>query len=212
MAAKISPTGSDALLVVDVQHDFCKGGALAVPNGDEVVPVINELAARFTHVIVTQDWHPPDHTSFASQHDGAEPFQTIELNYGEQVLWPDHCVRHSAGAEFHDQLSVANCELIVRKGFRRQIDSYSAFFENDRKTPTGLNGYLRERGLDRLFVVGLATDFCVRFSAVDSRTLGFDVVLVEDACRGIDNDGSLDAAMREMRDAGVTIVESGAIG
>ncbi len=212
MAAKISPTGSDALLVVDVQHDFCKGGALAVPNGDEVVPVINELAARFTHVIVTQDWHPPDHTSFASQHDGAEPFQTIELNYGEQVLWPDHCVRHSAGAEFHDQLSVANCELIVRKGFRRQIDSYSAFFENDRETPTGLNGYLRERGLDRLFVVGLATDFCVRFSAVDSRTLGFDVVLVEDACRGIDNDGSLGAAMREMRDAGVTIVESGAIG
>lgn len=209
MAAKISPVGSDVLLVVDVQHDFCKGGALAVPNGDEVVPVINDLADRFAHVVVTQDWHPPHHTSFASQHDGSEPFQTITLEYGEQVLWPDHCVQHSAGADFHDKLTVANCELIVRKGFRREIDSYSAFFENDRRTPTGLNGYLRERELTRLFITGLATDFCVRYSAVDARNQGFEVMLVEDACRGIDNDGSLVEAMREMKDVGVTIVQSG---
>ena len=211
MAAKISQVGNDALLVVDVQNDFCKGGTLAVPSANEVVPVINDLADRFAHTIITQDWHPPDHTSFASQHDGSEPYQTITLGYGEQVLWPDHCVQHSAGAEFHDKLAVTNCELIVRKGFRREIDSYSAFFENDHKTPTGLGGYLRERELTRLFVTGLATDFCVRFSAVDARAQGFEVMLVEDACRGIDSDGSMDAAMREMNDVGVTIIESNSI-
>ncbi len=212
MAAKISPVGNDVLLVVDVQNDFCKGGTLAVPSGNEVVPVINELADLFAHTIITQDWHPPDHTSFASQHDGSEPYQTITLDYGEQVLWPDHCVQQSAGAEFHDKLAVANCELIVRKGFRREVDSYSAFFENDHKTPTGLGGYLRERELTRLFVTGLATDFCVRFSAVDARSQGFEVMLVEDACRCIDNDGSMDAAMREMNDVGVTFIESNSIG
>ncbi len=212
MAAKISPVGNDVLLVVDVQNDFCKGGTLAVPSSNEVVAVINDLADRFAHTIITQDWHPPDHNSFASQHDGLEPYQTITLDYGEQVLWPDHCVQHSAGAEFHDKLAVANCELILRKGFRREIDSYSAFFENDRKTPTGLNGYLRERGLTRLFVTGLATDFCVRFSALDARAQGFEVMLVEDACRGIDNDGSMEAAMCEMNDVGVTIIESNSIG
>ena len=212
MAAKISQVGNDALLVVDVQNDFCKGGTLAVPSANEVVPVINDLADRFAHTIITQDWHPPDHTSFASQHDGSEPYQTITLGYGEQVLWPDHCVQHSAGAEFHDKLAVTNCELIVRKGFRREIDSYSAFFENDHKTPTGLGGYLRERELTRLFVTGLATDFCVRFSAVDARSQGFEVMLVEDACRCIDNDGSMDAAMREMNDVGVTFIESNSIG
>ena len=211
MAAKISPVGNDVLLVVDVQNDFCKGGTLAVPSGNEVVPVINDLADRFAHTIITQDWHPPDHTSFASQHDGSEPYQTITLDYGDQVLWPDHCVQHSAGAEFHDKLVVAKCELIVRKGFRREIDSYSAFFENDRKTPTGLNGYLRERELTRLFVTGLATDFCVRFSAVDARAQGFEVMLVEDACRCIDSDGSMDAAMREMNEVGVTIIDSNSI-
>ena len=211
MAAKISQVGNDALLVVDVQNDFCKGGTLAVPSANEVVPVINDLADRFAHTIITQDWHPPDHTSFASQHDGSEPYQTITLGYGEQVLWPDHCVQHSAGAEFHDKLAVTNCELIVRKGFRREIDSYSAFFENDHKPPTGLGGYLRERELTRLFVTGLATDFCVRFSAVDARAQGFEVMLVEDACRGIDSDGSMDAAMREMNDVGVTIIESNSI-
>ena len=212
MAATISPTASDVLLVIDVQPDFCAGGALAVPDGDAVVPVINRLAGRFAHAVATQDWHPPDHLSFASQHDGAAPFQTVELDYGAQVLWPDHCVQRSAGAALHDGLSLPHCELIVRKGFRRHIDSYSAFFENDRETPTGLNGYLRERGLTRLFAVGLATDFCVRYSAVDGCRLGFDVVLVADACRAIDTDGSLDAAMREMGEAGVAIAESSAIG
>ena len=212
MASTMTPTDNDVLLVVDVQNDFCKGGTLEVPHGDKVVPVINELGRRFRHVIVTQDWHPTDHTSFASQHAGAQPYQTIKVDYGDQVLWPDHCVQHSAGAEFHDKLAVANCELIIRKGYRRAIDSYSAFFENDQKTPTGLSGYLRERGLKRLFVTGLATDFCVRFSAVDGRAAGFEVVLIEDACRGIDNDGSMDDAMQAMKEAGVALSESSQVG
>ena len=208
MASQITPIGTDVLLVIDVQNDFCKGGTLEVPRGDDVVGVINVLSSRFQHAIVTQDWHPNDHTSFASQHAGAEPFQMIDVDYGEQLLWPDHCIQHSAGAEFHDKLKVANCELIIRKGYRRTIDSYSAFFENDRKTPTGLTGYLRERGLTRLFVTGLATDFCVRFSAIDGRAQGFDVVLLEDACRGIDNNGSMADAMREMADVGVVSADS----
>jgi len=208
MASQITATGTDVLLVIDVQNDFCKGGTLEVPRGDDVVGVINELSSRFQHVVVTQDWHPNDHTSFATQHAGAEPFQMIDVDYGEQLLWPDHCIQHSPGADFHDKLKVANCELIIRKGYRRTIDSYSAFFENDRKTPTGLTGYLRERGLTRLFVTGLATDFCVRFSAVDGRAQGFDVVLLEDACRGIDNNGSMAEAMREMADVGVVSADS----
>ena len=208
MASRITPTGTDVLLVIDVQNDFCKGGSLEVPRGDEVVSVINNVSSRFQHAIVTQDWHPDGHTSFASQHAGAEPFQTIDLDYGEQVLWPDHCIQHSAGADFHDKLAVANCELIIRKGYRRTIDSYSAFFENDRQTSTGLTGYLRERGLNRLFVTGLATDYCVRYSAVDGRAQGFDVVLLEDACRGIDNNGSMADAMREMAEVGVELADS----
>ncbi|HZB93288.1 MAG TPA: bifunctional nicotinamidase/pyrazinamidase [Stellaceae bacterium] len=194
---------SDLLLVVDVQNDFCPGGALAVPDGDRVVPVVNRLADRFAHVALTQDWHPPGHRSFASAHPGRKPFETIALAYGAQTLWPDHCVAGTPGAAFHPRLHVPHAELVLRKGFRREIDSYSAFYENDRTTPTGLAGYLRERGFARLFLAGLATDFCVHYSAIDARRCGFSVVLVEDGCRAIDLDGSLDAAMRAMAEAGV---------
>jgi nicotinamidase/pyrazinamidase len=201
----------DVLLVVDVQNDFCPGGALAVARGDEVVPVANRLAERFSHVVMTQDWHPPGHSSFASTHEGRAPFETIALPYGPQTLWPDHCVQGTAGAAFHPDLRLPRAELVIRKGFRPAIDSYSAFFENDRRTPTGLGGYLRERGLERLFLVGLATDFCVRYSAIDARRLGFAVVLVEDGCRAIDLDGSLALAMRAMAAAGVERRASAAV-
>lgn len=199
----LTPAPTDALLVIDVQNDFCPGGALGVPEGDLVVPVINRLADRFDHVLMTQDWHPSDHLSFASSHPGREPFQSIELTYGPQVLWPDHCVQGQTGAAFHPALSLPRCELVLRKGFRRDIDSYSAFQENDRRTPTGLAGYLRERGIRRLFLTGLATDFCVHYSAMDGCAAGFGVVLVEDACRGIDLDGSMDTALENMKAAGV---------
>lgn len=201
--AHASPTENRVLLVVDIQNDFCPGGALAVPGGHEIVPIINKLSRRFAHVILTQDWHREDHLSFASSHPGKKPLERISLSYGEQILWPDHCVERTPGAEFHPQLDVANCELIVRKGYNRDIDSYSAFFENDRRTPTGLTGYLRERGLVRLFIVGLATDFCVAYSALDARRLGFEVTIIEAATRGIDLDGSLATAWREMEAAGV---------
>jgi nicotinamidase/pyrazinamidase len=201
----------DVLLVVDVQNDFCPGGALAVARGDEVVPVANRLAERFSHVVMTQDWHPPGHSSFASTHEGRAPFETIALPYGPQTLWPDHCVQGTAGAAFHPDLRLPRAELVIRKGFRPAIDSYSAFFENDRRTPTGLGGYLRERGLERLFLVGLATDFCVHYSAIDARRLGFAVVLVEDGCRAIDLDGSLALAMRAMAAAGVERSASAAV-
>jgi nicotinamidase/pyrazinamidase len=191
------------LLVVDVQNDFCPGGALAVPGGNEVVPIINDLSRRFDHVVLTQDWHVADHRSFASSHPGKKPLDRVVLPYGEQILWPDHCVQDTPGAEFHPQLAVANCELIIRKGFQRDIDSYSAFFENDRRTPTGLAGYLRERGVTGLFVVGLATDFCVAFSALDARRLGFEVTVIEEGCQAIDVDGSLATAWRDMEQAGV---------
>jgi len=191
------------LLIVDVQNDFCPTGALAVAGGDEVVPVVNELSRQFPHVILTQDWHAPDHLSFASMHPGKRPLERVTLPYGEQILWPDHCVMGTHGAEFHPDLDVANCELILRKGFRREIDSYSAFFENDRRTPTGLAGYLLERGLASLFIAGLATDFCVAYSAVDARKLGFEVTVIEAGCRGIDVGGSLAEAWRQMRAAGV---------
>ncbi|MDQ0472489.1 bifunctional nicotinamidase/pyrazinamidase [Labrys wisconsinensis] len=203
------PTDTDVLLVIDVQNDFCPGGALAVPDGDAVVPAINRLAERFAHVVLTQDWHPAGHSSFASSHPGRAPFSSLAMPYGAQTLWPDHCVQGTDGAAFRPDLAVTRAELIVRKGFRPAIDSYSAFFENDRTTPTGLAGYLRERGLTRVVCVGLATDFCVRFSAEDARRLGFEVVLVEDACRGIDLDGSVAAAMAAMAGAGVTIAASG---
>jgi nicotinamidase/pyrazinamidase len=185
---------SDVLLVIDVQNDFCPGGALAVPGGDEVVPIVNRLASRFANVVLTQDWHPPGHLSFASSHPGRRPFETMTADYGPQVLWPDHCVQGTTGADFHRALSIPHAALVVRKGMRRSIDSYSAFYENDHKTPTGLAGYLRERNLTNIFVAGLAFDFCVRYSAEDARQAGFTVAVIEDACRGIDLDGSASAA------------------
>jgi eukaryotic-like serine/threonine-protein kinase len=197
------PRENRVLLVVDVQNDFCHKGALAVPEADQIVPIVNKLSRRFAHVILTQDWHCEDHLSFASSHPGMKPLEQIELSYGPQILWPDHCVQGTKGAEFHPDLDVQNCELIIRKGYHREIDSYSAFFENDRRTPTGLAGYLRERGLSRIFLVGLAADFCVAYSALDARRLGFDVTVIEGACRGIDVDGSLAAAWQQMLDAGV---------
>lgn len=194
---------TDALVGIDVQNDFCPGGALAVPGGDEVVPVINRLAGRFRHVVLTQDWHPQGHVSFASSHPGRRPFETIQLAYGEQVLWPDHCVPGSRGAEFHPGLDTLPADLVVRKGNDPAIDSYSALYENDHRTSTGLAGYLRERGCRRLFLAGLATDFCVQYSALDARREGFEVFVVEDGVRGIDLQGSLAAAWARMAEAGV---------
>ncbi|MCY1267267.1 nicotinamidase/pyrazinamidase [compost metagenome] len=205
MNTELNPGEHDVLLVTDVQNDFCSGGALAVPGGEDVVPAINRLADSFAHIILTQDWHPPGHLSFASSHQGRAPFETIQVSYGEQTLWPDHCVQGSHGAAFHPDLRLDRAELIIRKGYRAEIDSYSAFCENDRKTPTGLAGYLQERGLHRLFLSGLATDFCVLYSALDARRQGFDVVLLLDACRGLDIDGSLDEAVALMRRAGVEV-------
>ena len=193
----------DVFLIIDVQSDFCPGGALAVADGDAVVPVVNRLADRFQHVVLTQDWHPLRHSSFATSHLGSAPFDTISMPYGQQTLWPDHCVQGTPGAAFHPQLKTERAELVIRKGFRGEIDSYSAFHENDRRTPTGLAGYLRERGLQRIFLAGLATDFCVHYSGVDARQLGFDVVLIEAGCRAIDLAGSLDAAWTGMAAAGV---------
>jgi len=193
----------DVLVIIDVQNDFCPGGALAVADGDAVVPVINRLAGRFDHVVLTQDWHPSGHSSFATSHPGSVPFETIGVAYGQQTLWPDHCVQGTPGAAFHPQLTTERAELVIRKGFRNAIDSYSAFYENDRRTPTGLAGYLRERGVQRIFLTGLATDFCVYYSAVDARRLGFATVLVEAGCRAIDLAGSLDAAWAGMAEAGV---------
>jgi len=196
---------ADALLVVDVQNDFCPGGALAVAGGDEVVAPANALMARFAHVVLTQDWHPPDHRSFASAHPGHRPFETVAMPYGEQTLWPDHCVQGSPGAAFHAELDTRRASLIVRKGTRPAIDSYSTFFENDRRTPTGLGGALRELGVSRVFLCGLATDYCVHYSALDARRLGFEAVVLLDACRAIDLDGSLAAALDAMRQAGVVL-------
>jgi nicotinamidase/pyrazinamidase len=195
----------EVLLVVDMQNDFCPGGALSVPEGDAIIPAVNRLAAQFAHVVLTQDWHPTGHLSFASSHPGRRPFETIEVSYGTQILWPDHCVQGSAGAAFHPGLSVPHAELVLRKGFLREIDSYSAFRENDRCTPTGLASYLHERGFERLILAGLATDFCVLFSAIDAREAGFEVEVATEACRGIDLDGSHARAMRAMAEAGVTI-------
>lgn len=195
-----------ALVVVDVQNDFCPGGALAAPDGDAVVAVINRIAPRFSARVLTQDWHPPGHRSFASSHPGRAPFETTELSYGEQVLWPDHCVQGTAGAAFHPDLVTDGADLVLRKGFRREIDSYSAFYENDRRTPTGLTGYLRTRGVSRLFFAGLATDFCVAYSAIDGAREGFETAVVEDGCRGIDLDGSLADAWARMAAAGVARV------
>jgi nicotinamidase/pyrazinamidase len=194
---------SDVLIVVDVQNDFCPGGALAVPDGDAVVPVVNGLARRFRNVVLTQDWHPRGHLSFASSHPGHKPFETIAAPYGPQVLWPDHCVQGTPGAAFHDALQIPHAALIVRKGTDRAIDSYSALYENDRKTPTGLAGYLREREFSRVFLAGLALDFCVRYSAEDARREGFAVFVIEDGCRGIDVAGSVAATRASFQDLGI---------
>ncbi|MBI2016458.1 MAG: bifunctional nicotinamidase/pyrazinamidase [Candidatus Rokubacteria bacterium] len=207
----MTPGERDGLLVVDVQNDFTPGGALAVAHGDEVVPLVNRLARAFQHVILTQDWHTPGHVSFASSHAGKKPFETIELAYGTQVLWPDHCVQGTPGAEFHRALDVPHAQLIVRKGYRRHVDSYSAFCEADGKTPTGLAGYLRDRGLDHVFLAGLATDFCVAWSALDARKRGFRATVLEDASRAIDTGGSLARAWQSMTAAGVARSPSSAV-
>ncbi len=197
-----------ALIIVDVQNDFCPGGRLAVPNGGEVIPPINKLSSLFPIVVQTQDWHPADHASFASNHEGKEPYETIEMDYGTQVLWPDHCVQGSRGADFHPGLQTLNTHLVIRKGYRSSIDSYSAFYENDHSTTTGLKGFLKEMGAETLFFTGLATDFCVKWSALDAVQEGFQAYLVEDAVRGIDLNGSVDTAMKEMAVAGVRFTTS----
>lgn len=209
--ARFEPTDGDLLLVVDLQNDFCPGGSLAVPEGDAIVPLVNRLTAAFRHVVLTQDWHPAGHASFASSHPGAAPFETVKAAYGAQVLWPDHCVQGTSGAAFHPDLDTTRAELIVRKGYDRAIDSYSALYENDHKTPTGLAGCLRERGIRRVCLCGLATDFCVKWSALDLRREGFEAALVEDACRAIDLDGSLAAARAELQETGVALIASDAL-
>ncbi|PTW59810.1 nicotinamidase/pyrazinamidase [Breoghania corrubedonensis] len=205
------PTERDCLVVIDLQNDFVPGGALAVPDGDAIVPVVDRLLDRFAHVIASQDWHPAGHFSFASAQAGAAAYDTIEAAYGPQTVWPDHCVQGTKGAQFHPGFRAHRAELILRKGYRADIDSYSAFTENDRTTPTGLAGYLRERGFKRVFFCGLATDFCVRWSVEDALKEGFDAVLIEDACRAIDLNGSLNAALAAMDDAGAARIVSNAI-
>ena len=211
MSDKFTIGERDVLLVVDIQNDFCPGGGLAVPRGDEVVPLINSLAGKFAHVVLTQDWHPRRHLSFASSHSGKKPYQTIEVAYGSQVLWPDHCVQGTAGAAFREDLAVRHAELVLRKGYHREIDSYSAFYENDRKTHTGLAGYLRERGFGRVFLAGLAFDFCVRYSAEDACREGFEAIVIEDACRGIDVDGSMAATRMLFSKLGIRCISADAI-
>jgi nicotinamidase/pyrazinamidase len=207
-APRISVGDSDVLIVIDVQNCFVPGGSLAVKEGDQVVPLINRLAKSFKHVVLTQDWHTADHISFASQHPGKKPFETMQLSYGTQVLWPDHCVQGTEGAMLHKGLDIPHAELIIRKGYRREVDSYSAFLEADKKTPTGLGGYLKQRGLKRIFFAGLATDFCVAWSALDARAQGFEALVIEDACRGIDTQGSLAKAWGEMKAASVQRIQS----
>ena len=198
----------DVLLIIDVQNDFCPGGALAVPDGDAVIPVIHRIAPHFEHIILTQDWHPAGHHSFACAHEGKCAFEQVRVSYGDQTLWPDHCVQGTHGADFHPDLNLTRAELILRKGFRPEIDSYSAFFENDRTTPTGLNACLRERGLNRIFLAGLAYDYCVGYSALDARRLGFPVTILRDACRAIDLHGSVAAIEMEFAASGVGLMHS----
>jgi nicotinamidase/pyrazinamidase len=211
MSRPVIPGDKDVLIVVDVQNDFCPGGNLAVPKGDEVVPLINRLARCFPHVLLTQDWHPPGHKSFASSHPGKQPFETTDMPYGEQILWPDHCIQGTAGAAFHPDLDIPHAELVLRKGFRPEIDSYSAFYENDRKSPTGLGGYLRERGLERIFLAGLAFDFCVFYSAEDGHREGFGISVVENACRMIDVQGSAIAARKRLGELSIPLISTEAI-
>jgi nicotinamidase/pyrazinamidase len=199
-------TETDILVVIDVQNDFCFGGSLAVPGGDAVVPLINEIAKDFKHVVVTQDWHPKGHLSFASSHKGKEPFSQIMLPYGKQTLWPDHCIQGQHGAQLHKMLHVPHTDVIIRKGFRREIDSYSAFFENDHETPTGLAGYLKERGFTRIYFAGLAFDYCVRFSAEDAHMQGFETFVIENACKAIDYDGSADDTRKSFKSKGINLI------
>ena len=206
--AKIATSKTDALIVVDVQRCFTKGGSLAVPDGDAVVPLINDIAKKFANVVLTQDWHTPGHVSFASSHPGKKPFETTKLAYGTQVLWPDHCVQGTPDAALHKDLDIPQAQLIVRKGYHPKVDSYSAFEEADRKTPTGLGGYLKQRGIKRVFVTGLATDFCVAWTAMDARKLGFETYVIEDATRAIDLQGSLAAAWKQMTAKGVKRIQS----
>jgi nicotinamidase/pyrazinamidase len=201
-------TPQDVLVVVDVQNDFCPGGALAVADGDAVIELIHRIAPKFEHVVLTQDWHPLGHSSFASSYAGKRPFEQVELSYGVQTIWPDHCVQGSKGAEFHPSLHLPQAELILRKGFRPQVDSYSAFFENDRTTPTGLFGYLKERKFTRVFLAGLAYDYCVGYSALDARRLGLPAVVIRDACRAIGLDNSVEKIESEFVGAGVTLVNA----
>ena len=208
---KLQTNPHDLLIVIDVQNDFCPGGALAVADGDAVIPVIHRIAPLFEHIILTQDWHTPDHQSFASAHPGRRPFEQVRVRYGDQTLWPDHCVQGSRGAEFHPSLHLPQAELVLRKGFRGEIDSYSAFFENDRTTATGLAGYLRERGLTRVFLAGLAYDYCVGYSALDARRLGLPAVIVRDACRAIGLGGSVQKIEAEFVSAGVEVIDSGSL-
>ncbi len=197
-----------ALIIIDMQQDFCPGGALAVQDGDTIIPVINQLATRFPHIILTQDWHPEGHSSFASVHEGKAPYDTVQMNYGEQVLWPDHCVQGNKGADFHPDLEVNNAQLIIRKGFRKDVDSYSVFYENDHKTATGLAGYLKDCGIKTVYLTGLATDFCVKWSAIDGIKEGLDVYVITDAVKGINLNGSEDAAWAEMREAGIKEIQA----
>ena len=212
MTERVTVSDRDILLIVDIQNDFCPGGSLAVPRSDEIVPLLNRLASRFKHVVLTQDWHPRGHHSFASTYAGKKPYDTVELAYGAQLLWPDHCVQGTPGAEFRKDLEVDHAELVLRKGHYRQIDSYSAFVENDRKTATGLAGYLRERGFNRVFLAGLAFDFCVRYSAEDANREGFKVTVVEDACRGIDLAGSVAQTLRCLADLQIRLVTAEMVG
>lgn len=199
------------LIVVDVQNGFTPGGNLAVANADEIIPKINQLAQKFKHIVLTQDWHPDQHISFADNHPNKKPFETIELDYGRQVLWPKHCVQGTHDAEFHPHLNIPTAQLIIRKGCHQNIDSYSAFMEADRKTPTGLNGYLREHQINTVFIVGIATDFCVAWTAIDAAELGFDTYVIEDACKGIDLNGSLQQAWQDMLQKGVHRIEASSI-
>ena len=202
----MTPTLTDCLLIIDVQNDFCPGGALEVPQGDEILRGINALMSEFDAVVLTQDWHPAGHSSFASSHEGNSPYEVVTMPYGPQVLWPDHCIQGSQGAAFHPDLEWTKAELVIRKGFRPSIDSYSAFYENDHKTPTGLAGYLRERGISELTMVGLATDFCVAYSALDAVREGFSVTVALEACRAIDLGGSLATMTQRMKEAAVTLL------
>ena len=212
MTGNVTIHDQDVLLVVDIQNDFCPAGRLAVPRGDEIVRPVNRLATRFAHVVLTQDWHPRGHLSFASAHSGRKPYETIEVSYGPQILWPDHCVQGTSGAEFRNGLQIAHAELILRKGYHRDINSYSAFYENDRRTHTGLAGYLRERGFTRVFLAGLAFDFCVRYSSEDAKHEGFDAIVIEDACRGIDVEGSMLATREAFSAIGVHCISTDAVG